>query len=209
MEEIIDIIIKAPVFSGCSKESIREIFAATPHRIRNKNEGSVIAYMGDKCEDVMMLVKGTIYTTMTNQEGKEVVIETLTAPTLLAPAFVYAQKNILPVNIIAKEQTTLLYISSTAFTEVLHSDKLLMMNFISIVSDRCQRLSRRLNDFALQSLRERVVEYLKAHQKITSVGWLARVLGVARPSLSRVLSELKSEGMIERTLEGIELKKRK
>ena len=34
---------------------------------------------------------------------------------------------------------------------------------------------------------------------------LAEVTGVARPSLSRVLSELKAEGVIERTLDGIVL----
>lgn len=82
-----------------------------------------------------------------------------------------------------------------------------MMNFIAIISDRCQRLSRRVNDFALQSLKVRVVEYLKIHRRIENVGWLSRILGVARPSLSRILSELKAEGIIERTLDGIELKR--
>lgn len=207
MEQLIDQICKAPVFEGCSKQTLANLLSVTPHRIRHKDKEDIIAYMGDKCDDIMMLVEGTIYTTMTNQEGKEIVVETLTGPTLLAPAFVYAKQGNLPVNIIAKEHCTLLYISRNSFADLLHKDKLLMMNFIAIISDRCQRLSRRVNDFALQSLKVRVVEYLKIHRRIENVGWLSRILGVARPSLSRILSELKAEGIIERTLDGIELKR--
>ena len=36
---------------------------------------------------------------------------------------------------------------------------------------------------------------------------LEELVGVAGPSLSRVLSELKTEGVIERTLDGIQLRK--
>ena len=82
-----------------------------------------------------------------------------------------------------------------------------MFNYISIISNRCQHLGRLLNDVALLSLKERVTEYLKVHKKIKNVEALSRLMGVARTSLSRVLSELKAEGIIERTTEGIELRK--
>ena len=199
---------KDPVFEGCSLEMLEDMLASSGHRLRHKDEGSRIAYMGDELTDAVILVEGTVYSSMTNQEGKEIVVETLTGPIMLAPAFLFAKDSRFPVNVIAKTACTVLYIPKSAFRDWLHRDPQLMMNFIGIVSNRCQRLSQRLNDFALQSLKERVVEYLRLHQRIDSVEWLAKVLGVARPSLSRVLSELKAEGVIERTLDGIELKSR-
>ena len=199
---------KDPVFEGCSLEMLEDMLASSGHRLRHKDEGSRIAYMGDELTDAVILVEGTVYSSMTNQEGKEIVVETLTGPIMLAPAFLFAKDSRFPVNVIAKTACTVLYIPKSAFRDWLHRDPQLMMNFIGIVSNRCQRLSQRLNDFALQSLKERVVEYLRLHQRIDSVEWLAKVLGVARPSLSRVLSELKAEGAIERTLDGIELKSR-
>lgn len=199
---------KDPVFEGCSLEMLEDMLASSGHRLRHKDEGSSIAYMGDELTDAVILVEGTVYSSMTNQEGKEIVVETLTGPIMLAPAFLFAKDSRFPVNVIAKTACTVLYIPKSAFRDWLHRDPQLMMNFIGIVSNRCQRLSQRLNDFALQSLKERVVEYLRLHQRIDSVEWLAKVLGVARPSLSRVLSELKAEGVIERTLDGIELKSR-
>ena len=197
----------APVFKGCERSTLEELVSTTGHRLRHKEESAHIAYMGDELTDAVILVEGTIYSSMTNKEGKEIVVETLTGPIMLAPAFLFAKESRFPVNVIAKTNCTILYIPKSAFRDWLHRDPQLMMNFIGIVSNRCQRLSQRLNDFALQSLKERVVEYLRLHQRIDSVEWLAKVLGVARPSLSRVLSELRAEGVIERTLEGIELKK--
>ena len=208
IQHTIEKLSKAPVFEGCSMAMLEDMLASSGHRLRHKDEGSRIAYMGDELTDAVILVEGTVYSSMTNQEGKEIVVETLTGPIMLAPAFLFAKDSRFPVNVIAKTACTVLYIPKSAFRDWLHRDPQLMMNFIGIVSNRCQRLSQRLNDFALQSLKERVVEYLRLHQRIDSVEWLAKVLGVARPSLSRVLSELKAEGVIERTLDGIELKSR-
>ena len=204
---LIDALSLAPVFTGCNRSTLEELAGSAGHRLRHKEEGAHIAYMDDELTDAVILVEGTIYSSMTNQEGKEVVVETLTGPVMLAPAFLFAMESRFPVNVIAKTDCTVLYIPKQTFREWLHRDPQLMMNFIGIISNRCQRLSQRLNDFALQSLKERVMEYLRLHQRIDSVEWLAKVLGVARPSLSRVLSELKAEGLIERTLKGIEMKK--
>lgn len=206
MEQLVEKIIEAPVFRGCRPDMLEDFLAGAPHRVRRREEGAHIVYMGDTCNDLVVLVEGIIYSTMTSQEGKEVVVETLTGPVVLAPAFVFASDNRFPVHVMAKTECTVLYISREAFLELLHRDSRMMMNFIAIISDRCQRLSRRLSDFALLSLEERVLEYMRKQRRIDNVGWLSRVLGVARPSLSRVLSKLKAEGVIERTLDGIRLR---
>lgn len=205
MEKLIDKMAAMPLFNGCIREEIANLLAMAPHRVRKKEKGEIIAYTGDELNDVVLLFEGTIYTTMSYPKGKQVVIETLHSPSVLAPAFVYISENRLPVNIVAKNDCQLVYINRNAFAELLHSDKQLMMNFISIISDRLQRLSKRVKEFALLSLRERVLEYLSKNRKIDNVEWLARILGVSRPSLSRVLSELKREGIIGRTIDGLEL----
>ena len=205
MEKLIDKMAAMPLFNGCIREEIANLLATAPHRVRKKEKGEIIAYAGDELNDVMLLFEGTIYTTMSHPKGNQVVIETLHSPSVLAPAFVYISENRLPVNIVAKNDCQLVYINRNAFAELLHSDKQLMMNFISIISDRLQRLSKRVKEFALLSLRERVLEYLSKNRKIDNVEWLARILGVSRPSLSRVLSELKREGIIGRTIDGLEL----
>ena len=53
-----------------------------------------------------------------------------------------------------------------------------------------------MRTFAVNSLRNRVVEYIEANGCITSVVAAAQELGVTRPSLSRVLSEMLDEGVV-------------
>jgi CRP-like cAMP-binding protein len=48
-------------------------------------------------------------------EGKQLTIETLKAPQLLAPAFVFSSENRFPVNIEAIEKCEILVISQSAF----------------------------------------------------------------------------------------------
>ena len=72
-----------------------------------------------------------------------------------------------------------------------------MLNFIRLVSNRSQLLSARLNQFALQSLKSRLMNYINLHPHIASQQQVAQILGVARPSLARAISELIEEGSIE------------
>lgn len=201
-----DLLIRAPLFKGCSKLQIETFLSTTYYRLRRRTADYYVAHMGDTCNDIIILIEGCVYTSMINND-KEVIIETITAPLVLAPAFVYGEVNSFPVNIVTKTDCTFLFIDKSAFLNLLHNDKMLMTNFIKILSDRCYRLSERIREENLQSLKERVIEYLHKHGKIDNVQWVARILGVARPSLSRVLSELRNEGTIINQSNKIILKK--
>lgn len=140
---------------------------------------------------------------MVNAEGKQLTIETLKAPQLLAPAFVFSSENRFPVNIEAIEKCEILVISQSAFLEFLHQYPIVMHNFLRLVSDRTLFLSQKLNAFALQSLKSRILNYLRIHGSIRNQQEVAQILGVARPSLARALSELAGEGCLR--IEGKEI----
>lgn len=63
--------------------------------------------------------------------------------------------------------------------------------------------TKKLNEFALQSLKSRLLNYVKMHGGIGSQQEVAHILGVARPSLARAISELSNEGCIQ--IEGKEM----
>lgn len=206
--ELINKLSEAPVFKGCDKTVLENMLSRSIFRLRMREPEAYIAHKGDVCNDVMILVEGSVYTTMTNYEDdREIVIEVITAPLMLAPAFVYGEVNRLPVNIIAKTHCILLYIDKWEFHKMMAENSILMGNFVKALSDRCSRLSKRVYEENLQSLKERIVEYLKVHGRIDNIQWVARLFGVARPSLSRILSDLKDRGIVEKEGNCIILKK--
>ena len=169
-------LLKMPPFQGITEEELLSLILAPEHARRQ--------------------YKPADFTQMVSAEGKQLTIETLKAPQLLAPAFVFASENRFPVNIEAKEKCEILIINKNVFLEFLHRHPTVMRNFLQLVSDRTLFLSKKLNAFALQSLKSRILNYLRMHGTILNQQEVAQILGVARPSLARALSELASEGCI-------------
>lgn len=201
-----DTIKELEIFKGCSGDLSDRFMELKTHRIRKKEKGAYIGFAGDKLSHVMILLEGTAFTTKVSPEGKEIVIiEKFEKGRTLVPGLIYHQEAVLHVNIIARTSCTVLYVDRNTFSEILRWDSTIMMNFIESVSHCVVLLSKRINGLALQTLKQRVLEYLNNNRVITDVTWLARVFSVAQPSLSRVLSELKREGLVERTIDGIQL----
>lgn len=182
------------LFEGCEAEALHQLLREAPNSLRIYKEGEYIARQGDACRSLFILMKGNVKTQMENAEGKQLTIDWIKAPDILAPAFIYASENRFPVNVEATELCEVLVMDRTRFEAFMHAQPAVMRNFIAIISDRSLFLSRKLNEFALQSLKSRLLNYLQMHGGIHNQQEVAFILGVARPSLARALSELIAEG---------------
>lgn len=187
------------LFEGCEAEALHQLLREAPNSLRTYKEGEYIARQGDACRSLFILMKGNVKTQMENAEGKQLTIDRIKAPDILAPAFIYASENRFPVNVEATELCEVLVMDRTRFEAFMHAQPAVMRNFIAIISDRSLFLSRKLNEFALQSLKSRLLNYLQMHGGIHNQQEVAFILGVARPSLARALSELIAEGKITMT----------
>lgn len=192
----IDIILKAPLFSGMTEEDVLPFLLSQRNSRRKYPPNSFIALQDDLCRSFFLLTEGCVRTQMVNEEGKQLTIETMEAPLMLAPAFVFGSNNRFPVNIEAIKECEVILINKELFLDFLHQYPTAMLNYIRLLSNRSQLLSARLNLIALQSLKERLLNYIKTKKHISSQNEVAQVLGVARPSLARAISELIAEGYI-------------
>ena len=187
---------EAPIFRGLSERFLENVIGRTPNALREFGIGDFIALQGTACQSLYLLYSGRVRTNMVNEEGKQVTIEEIEAPRLLAPAFIFATDNRFPVNITTLTNCEVLVLNRTDFVDLMHREKIVMQNFLRIISDRSIFLSRKLNAFALQDLKTRLLAYLREHENPRSRQEIADILGVARPSLARVLSELADEGYL-------------
>ena len=90
---------EAPVFRGLSERFLENFIGRTPNALREFGIGDFIALQGTVCQSLYLLYSGRVRTNMVNEEGKQVTIEEIEAPRLLAPAFIFATDNRFPVNI--------------------------------------------------------------------------------------------------------------
>ena len=133
---MIEILMKAPLFEHVSSDAIFGFLEKIPYRVESYRVHDVVALQGTPCNHLMVVLKGLLQGQMVNDAGKLVVIEELIPSRLLAPAFLFAPRHELPVNIIAVEPSEVLFISRADFTEWMQLDKQVLQNFLMLISGR-------------------------------------------------------------------------
>ena len=207
MKDVRDRLLKMPLFKGCSDYDADSLLSEVQHRIVDKKADSRIAYAHSEVTEVISLISGRGHTTMTHPGKDGVDIDHFTGPRILAKVITFAKDNHLPCTITADSECKILFLERESFFDWLIFHHEVLRNYLTILSNRGKTLTKYIHAFALESLKERILNYLKEEGCIDNVAHLSRIFGVARPSVSRVLSALKKEGVIERNYEGLILKK--
>lgn len=191
-------IYNSPLFQGLTPAETDGLLA-NKHRILHYNAGDIIALQGDPYKSLLIIAEGRVKGEMTNPAGERIVIEEIVSPRSIAPAFLYATDNTLPVDVIAENNTTIYSIPIQNFTTILQQDIRILTNFIRSMSDRSKFLSERVRLLRFGTIKSKLAQYLleqiqrnkssdlylpHTHQE------LADLFGVTRPALSRAMSQL-------------------
>lgn len=185
-----------PVFAHLSMEKLEEFLEKSPCRIAHYETREHIAMQGSPCRAFHLLCEGQVRASMIGNDGRQITIEDHEAPMLLASNFVFATHNLFPVDIIAMSPCEIMIIEKEPFIKLMCTEPVVLQNFLRILSDRSHILTRKLGSLVLLKLKNRIAAYLLEHKEIRNQQEVADYLGVARPSLARVLAELAHEGSV-------------
>ncbi len=191
-----------PLFRGGNKDTIERIMHDFPSRYVHYKKGDTIAMQGNACRSLYILCEGSVYAKMISEEGKEFTLDTLSAPDVLASAFVFSSEGIFPVTILANSDCDLWIVSKESLLRIIESEPLVLRNYLTVISDHSMFLSKRLNEFALQTLSSRIISYIEQNGSIQNLQEAAFILGVARPSLSRAVLQLVGQGVLKKENRG-------
>jgi Cyclic nucleotide-binding domain. len=191
------VLLKFSLFQGLTEDRINSFLSEAVVTSKRYQAGNLIFLQGGPCVSLFLLNEGALRAMMNNNEGKQVIIETMQAPRVIAPAALFATENYFPINIIAYTDCTIIAINKNSFYDLMHREPWVMENYVKILSDKSIFLTHKINGFALQNLKGRLASYLLMQKTVETQQDVADFLGVARPSLSRVLSEFVVEGAVK------------
>ncbi len=186
-----------------SQEEIDKIECTIEHTIKTYKKGECVARQGDKVTSLYMLSKGRVKTEIVSDSGLTLSIEEISAPYPLAAAFLFADENHFPVDVTALEDCEIILISKTSIEEQMVKCKAFLRGFMAFIANRVQFLSERLKIFSQKGLKAKIAYYILQLDKNglfeldRSITSLADYFGVERPSLSRAISEMVRDGIIE------------
>ncbi len=171
-------------------------------KTRLYKKGEWIASQGDIVNALYILLKGSVKAEMISESGTVLNIETINAPNPLAPAFLFAENNRFPVDVVALEDCELITISKSSVMKQLASNEAFLQGYMAFNSDRAHFLSERLKLLSTKTIKGKLAQYILARTNnmhftmdMTQTE-LAEYFGVTRPSLSRSLLEMIDDGVI-------------
>jgi CRP-like cAMP-binding protein len=200
-----DILGENYLFRNLKHKEIGTIIKKVHHQVKKYDKGDLIASSGDECNNLMIIVKGAAVGEMMDFQGKVLRIEKLKAPNTIATAFMFGENNRLPVDITAVEETKLLLIPKKDLMELFHKNNTVLKNYLDIISNRTQHLSKQIRMLGLQTIKGKIAHYLLEQVKNNNSfeftlpntqNELSEMFGVARPSIARVFRELHDESYI-------------
>jgi CRP-like cAMP-binding protein len=204
------------LFKNIPAEKIKHSLNRIQYSTQTYKKGNTLVFRGKKCQELIRLIKGTVRGEMTDAKGKLIEIEIIPAPRPLAPAFIFGQHNHYPVDIIALEEVSAVFIPKTSLLSLFESNPVLLTNFLDAISNRAQFLSKKLWLMSFKTIRGKIASHvlslLKPGENSVTLPQnqreLSEFFGVTRPSLSRVFSQLFRDNILEYKQKKIIIKSR-
>jgi len=195
---------RCSLFEGIKAGQLETIFKNVHHRITSFLDGELIEEQNNRCDEMLVLLQGHTKAQMQDFSGKVVTIETMEAPSILASGFLFASKNVIPVDIVSTDKSAVLYIERDGILWLCREYEVFLRNLLRDMGDRLSTLAEKVWMLSLNTLNQRLAHFLlkqsddlgSEFELKTTKEELADALGVARPSLSRVFSEFAGEKII-------------
>jgi CRP-like cAMP-binding protein len=171
---------------------------------------ATIFWEGREAEGFYILLTGYIKLVKSSLDGKEYILRLVGPGETFAEAAVFSEAPY-PATAMALEDCQTLFFPKGSFLRHLGASPTLARNMLATLSRLNLHLTRQLEDLSLKEVSARLARYLlercrETHGKIdkglrfelpTTKTHLAAYLGTISETLSRTLSRLKSEGVIE------------
>lgn len=132
-------LMELPLFRGASISRMSKTVGESKFHFLKYPAGETFLSVGDKCEHVTFILNGRVRVTIENNNGRFAVSQTLTAPTIISPDFLFGRITSYPFTARAIDSVSILQISKSDFIKILDSDHVFLFNFLNMLSVDAQK----------------------------------------------------------------------
>lgn len=207
MENMYEVLISLPLFAGVSYERMLEVVGSTKFHFLKYMPGEVFIRPGEPCTHLKFIISGSARLSIANSDERFVVSQTLEAPNVIAPDYIFGRSTVYPCTATAITRTGILQIAKADYLKILNSDSIFLFNFLNNLSMNAQKAVDGVLSVAAGSLEERIAFWIIALTQPGSVDVvmscrqrdLYSVFGVQRASFIKALDGMKDRGLIDYT----------
>lgn len=197
-------IFQCPLCSSIPAEQRERFLQDVRFAVRSYEKGDTIVTQGARYDALYILIRGEIVTEMADEKGDFMKVEQIRAPNPMATGFLFSTDNRSPVSAVCKVDCSVIVIPKENVYFLMREYESFMLAFLSYISNKVSFLSEKLRLVSLRTIRAKIAYYLlkesggeKSFRLKTSKESMARLFGVSRPALVKVMMEMAEEGLID------------
>jgi CRP-like cAMP-binding protein len=206
----IKILEKVSLFSGMKAADIESVLECLESQERVYGRNQCIIQGGDEVPALGIVIKGRVQVIREDILGNRMLVAGLGPADIFAESLASAGAKSSPVSVYANEEATILwlYIKRLVCTcsASCHYHSLLIENLLQLLAKKNLYLNNRMELLSKRSIREKIIAFLLAEGKernsssfdiAMNRNEMAEYLCVDRSAMSRELSKLQEEGIIQ------------
>lgn len=174
------------------------------HKIKEYKRGEIIKNEGTICEEVGLILYGSVSISNVTLNNEEFLIDNLNIGDFFGENLIFLDNNLYPGNIIASQTSQIIFFSKENFIKFLSLDNEFQLFYLNYISRKFMSIQRRIKILSQPRIRDKFLYYIqnemlstnKDYVIIKSITSLAAYLNIPRPSLSRTISDLINEEII-------------
>ncbi len=210
---ITDQLCKNTIFEGLTPQQISSILPCIAMNIKSYSPQECVCDKGEPINSIGVVLDGELCICNESPDGRRTTVANIEKNGLFGEAITFSTDSLLPHRVIAQNDAQVLYLSGEFFLmpcdkscDLRRAHQVIVQNMLRLLSDRAIMLNKKIAYLTASDLRTKIAMYLcelyELNQSRTfnmplNRDRLAEFFAVARPSLSRELVNLKTEGIID------------
>lgn len=204
MNKIINALSQCQIFDGLNPSQIETQIATVPYRVCDYDKNQFISREDQHSVNIGIIIYGCIEIQKVLPSGNVICIFHKNSGSTFGGSVVFSSKSVYPCDVFSRDKSQILFFHKNSFIK-LCQNPMVAENLLTTFANQILYYEKRLELFAYSSIQKKIAFYLLNEMKLThspiihlpftKTSW-AEYLNVSRPSLSRELKKLASQGII-------------
>lgn len=203
---------KHPLFVGITLEDIKHILTCMDSRRQHFEKGTLIFMAYNSVPKIGILLSGKAQIVKENYHGDRMIIGTLSPGSLFGETYASMDLHTIPVSVEALENSLILLLDVNRILKICEKTcpfhQKLISNLLKIIATKNMQLNKKMSYITHKTIRGRLLAYLedqaeKAQSERFEIPFnrneLSEYLCIDRSAMSRELSRMKKEGLLNFT----------
>ena len=195
---MLDIFTQMPLFRGVTRERMAQTVGMAKFHFLKYRPSETIVNAGDRCMHLRFILSGKVRISITNSDGRFRVSQTLSAPDVVSPDFLFGPSTLYPGDVTSIDDVSIVQVSKADYVKILNSDPIFMFNYLNYLSMNAQKSIDGVMSLSMGSIEERIAFWVVATTQPTATDVTVEcrqrdmcfIFGVQRSSFVAALDHL-------------------